>query len=156
MRTIYSAKTEGVVALTTATPKSILGVSGPAQFGVDLLGFRVGFDGVTASAVPVVVELIQCTFATNPPGTASTSSTVNQEAGRTVTPGFTAAHNWSSEPTATTTVIDEWLLTPNGGLVFVELPDYRTPDAPVSQGFVIRCTAPANVNVRGTIRFGRC
>jgi len=151
----YTASTESAVALAAATAKSVLGIAAPAQFGVDLKKLRVAFDGVTASAVPVLIELCYATFATNGPGTNSTSATVDQVYGRTITAGFTAAKNWSAEPTVLT-VIDEWLLTPVGGLVIYDFPLGDTPDTAVSNGFVLRCTAPAIVNVRGTLWFERC
>lgn len=154
MKVGYATSTESAVALAAATAKSILGIRGNAAFGVDLLGFRVGFDGVTASAVPVLVELCYATFATNPPGTNSTSATVDTLYGRQVTHGFTAAKNWSAEPTVLTP-LDEWLLTPNGGLVIKDIPRDRTPDSAFSEGFVLRCTAPAIVNVRGSFQFER-
>lgn len=151
----YSTSTEGAVALSAATAKSILGVNAPAQFGVDLKKFRVAFDGVTSSAVPVLVELCYSTFATNVPGTSSTSTTVDQVYGRAITAGFTAAKNWSGEPTSLTP-IDEWLLTPAGGLVIYDFPLGDTPDSAVSNGFVLRLNAPATVNVRATMFFERC
>lgn len=151
----YTTSTEGAVALSAATAKSILGVAAPAQFGVDLKKFRLAFDGTTASAVPVLVELCRATFASNAPATNSTSTTVDQVYGRAITAGFTAAKSWSAEPTVLTP-IDEWLLTPNGGAVFYDFPLGDTPDCDVSNGFVIRCNAPAAVNVRGTLWFERC
>lgn len=153
--TAYKAGTEGAVALAAATAKSVWGVSGTSGFGVDLQKLRIGFDGVTASAVPVLVELCYATFATNAPGTNSTSATVTQTLGRTITPGFTAAKNWTTEPTVLT-VLDDWLLTPAGGLVLYDWPLGTSPDSAVSQGFVVRCTAPAIVNVRVSGHFGRC
>ena len=154
MKTGYGCNTESAVALAAATAKSILGVKGNAAFGVDLLGFRVGFDGVTASAVPVLIELCYATFATNSPGTNSTSVTVDTQYGRAVANGMTAARSWSAEPTVLTP-LDEFLLTPNGGLVIVNLPRDRTPDTAVAEGFVLRCTAPAIVNVRASMFFER-
>lgn len=151
----YSVSTTAAVALVAATAKSILGVSAPAQFGVDLKKYRVSFDGVTASAIPVLVELCYSTFATNAPGTASTTRTPAQVYGRAITTGFTAASNWTSEPTVLT-VLDQWTLTPNGGLVIYDIPLGDTPDSAVSQGFVIRCTAPAAVNVTADLWFERC
>ena len=153
--TAYKAGTEGAVALSAATAKSVWGVAGTSGFGVDLTKLRIGFDGVTASAIPVLVELCYATFATNPPGTNSTSATVTQTLGRTITPGFTAAKNWTTEPTVLT-VIDDWLLTPAGGLVILDVPLGTSPDSAVSQGFVVRCNAPAAVNVRVSGHFGRC
>lgn len=150
----YGTSTEGAVALSAATTKTILGVNAPAQFGVDLKKIRIGFDGVTASAAPVVVELCYSTFATNAPGTASTSTTIDQIYGRTITAGFTGAKNWTTEPTVLT-VIDEWLLTPVGGLVIFDFPLGDTPDSGVSNGFALRCTAPASVNARAAFWFER-
>lgn len=154
MKTGYSCNTEAAVTLGAATPKTILGVQGNAAFGVDLLGYRVGFDGVTASAVPVLVELCYITFATNPPGTNSTLVTVDTIYGRAVASGLTAARNWTVEPTVVTP-LDEYLLTPNGGLVIKDIPRDRTPDSAFSQGFGLRLTAPAGVNVRATMTFER-
>jgi len=153
----YAVTTEGAVALSTTT-KSILGVKSgatTANFGVDLIGIRVAFDGTTAGATPVRVELCAASFATNPPGTSSTSVTVRQRYGRLAGTGFTAARNWTSEPTVLT-VLDEWLLTPNGGLVIYDWPLGTSPDSPLGEGFVIRCTADAAVNVRATMYFERC
>ncbi|HEY9367012.1 hypothetical protein [Streptomyces sp.] len=151
----YSIVTGGAVALSAATAKSVLGVKSHANFGLDLKKFKVGFDGVTASAVPVLVELCYATFATNSPGTASTSVTPAQIYGRSVTVGATAAKTWTTEPTVLT-VVQEWLLSPNGGLVFYDFPLGDTPDSAVSEGFVIRCTAPAIVSVRASMEFERC
>lgn len=151
----YSTSTEGAVALSAGTAKSILGVSAPSTFGCDLKKFRVAFDGVTSTAVPVLIEMCYSTFATNAPGTNSTSTTVDQVYGRSVTAGFTAARNWTTEPTALT-AIDEWLLTPTGGLVVYDFPLGDTPDSAVSNGFVLRLNAPATVNVRASLWFERC
>lgn len=151
----YTASTGTAVPLVAATAKSVIGVSAPATFGVDLKKLRVSFDGITAGAAPVLVELCYATFATNAPGTASTSLTVQQVYGRSITPGFTAARAWTAEPTVLT-AIDNWLLTPTGGLVVYDIPLGDTPDSAVSQGFVIRCTAPANVNFQGALWFERC
>lgn len=150
----YSCTTEGAVALAAATAKSVIGVASTADFGTDLKKYRVGFDGVTASAVPVLVELCYATFATNGPGTNSTATTVRQEYGRVLTAGFTTATNWTTEPTVLT-VIESYLLTPNGGTILYDYPLGDTPDSAFSQGFVVRCTAPAIVNVRASLVFER-
>ena len=73
----YSIRTTAAVALSAATAKTVLCVITPAQFGIDLKKVRVGFDGVTASAVPVLCELMTSTLATNStPGTGNTTGTV--------------------------------------------------------------------------------
>lgn len=151
----YSVITTAAVALTAATAKCILGVKSHANFGLDLTYVQVSFDGVTASAVPVLVELCYCTFATNSPGTASTTRTPSQKYGRVIAVGATAASAWTTEPTVIT-VQDEQLLTPNGGLVKWRESLGTSADCAVSEGFVIRCTAPATVNVRATMEWERC
>lgn len=154
-KTRYSIQTGAAVALSAATAKTVLAVIAPAQFGVDLVNYEVSFDGVTASAVPVLVEICYSTFATNStPGTANVAGTVVQTAGRAITAGFTGFYASTSEPTVLT-AFDSYTITPNGGTV---IRDYNgsTPDSAVSNGFVIRCTAPAAVNVRATMLFERC
>jgi hypothetical protein len=154
MKTGYGTNTEGAVALAAGVAKTIIGVKGGAAFGVDWIGYEIGFDGVTASAVPVLVELCYCTWATNSPGTNSASTTIDSLYGRGVASGMTAAKSWSAEPTVITP-FREFLLTPNGGLIIKDFPRDRTPDSAVAEGFCIRGNAPANVNVRGGMFFER-
>lgn len=151
---IYSIITGGAVALSAATAKTILGAKAHANSGLQLSALRLGFDGVTASAVPVLVELCYCTWATNSPGTASTSVTPAQKSGRVLTAGFTAAKTWTTEPTVLT-VLDEWLITPNGGLALLDIPLGNEYDSALAEGFALRLTAPAAVNVRATMDLSR-
>lgn len=146
----YSCTTEGAVALSAATAKTILGVKAHANSGLQLKGFMVAFDGVTGSAVPVLVELCYCTWATNSPGTNSTNIGENQVYGRSLTAGFTGGKTWSSEPT-TITVLREFLLAPDKGVIAYQFPLGQEPDCALAEGFVIRCNAPASVNVRATM-----
>lgn len=151
----YSAVVAADSSLSAATAKSIIGVVAPSSFGVSVQGFQVSFNGVTASAVPALVELCRATFATNGPGTNSTSTTVQQDRGRAITAGFTAAYSWTTEPTVLT-VIETFLITPNAGSLLYDYPLEREPDCDVSNGFVLRVTAPATVSARATLKFGRC
>jgi hypothetical protein len=93
----WSIVTGGAVALSAATAKSILGAKAHANGSLDLQKAIVAFDGVTASAVPVLVELCYATFATNGPGTNSTSVTPSAAYGRQTTVGWTAAKTWTTE-----------------------------------------------------------
>jgi len=151
----YSAMTGAPVGLVAATSKVILGLKGHANFGLDLTKARVGYDGVTASAVPVLVELCYITWATQPPGTLSTTVTPVQTYGRVTAAGFTAARDWSTTQPTTVTPIDEILLDPNKGLLVYDFPLGTSPDSAVAEGFGYRCTAPAAVNVRGTFHCER-
>ncbi len=145
----YSAATGAAVATGTAL-KTIMSVIAPAQFGVDLKKIHMGFDGVTASAVPILVELWSATT----DGT-GTSGTVNQVYGRSITAGFTTKYNYTAEPT-TLTLLDSWTLTPNGGTLFYDWPLGDTPDCAVSNLMCLRTTAAATVNCRATMWFERC
>lgn len=151
----YYCSTEGAVALAAATVKTVLGVKAHANSGLLLKKVSIGFDGVTASAVPVYWELASCTWATNSPGTNSTSTTPRQSSGRVLTAGFTSGKTWTSEPT-TIVSIEDPLLTPNGGLVMYDWPLGTEWESALAEGFVLRCTAPAIVNVRAVFKVSRC
>jgi hypothetical protein len=154
---IYSVNTQGAVALAAGTAKTALFVLAPSGHGMALKKWRIGFDGVTASAIPVFWEVNYLTGATNStPGTGNTSqsSSVVQTSGRVIASAFLAGSACTSEPTVQTN-IDADLLTPNGGLIIYDFPLGDEPDAAVSQGFCIRLTAPAVVNVRVSMFFKR-
>lgn len=148
----YSLVNAAAVALVAATAKTVLSVIAPAQFGVDLKKVRFGTDGVTASALPILVELCRSTQAGA--GTSGTAVTVNQAYGPAITAGFTGGSNFSAEPTALT-VLESWLVDPNKSTVLYDYPLGDTFDTAVSQAMVVRCTAPAAVNVRVTMVFER-
>ena len=82
------------------------------NLGIDLKGFWIDFDGVSSSEKPVLVEVCTATFATNAPGTNSTTVTVQRQYGKLANTGFAAARNWTSEPT-TLVVIDAFALDPH-------------------------------------------
>ena len=154
--TLYVAPAAATVALSAAVAKSVIGVSGAADFGIDLRKIHYGFDGVTAANIPVSVELCYATFATNAPGTSSTAITPTAVGGRSLAAtGFLAASNWTVEPTVLT-VIDAWTVSPNGTSIAYDFAGFGdTPDSAFSQGFVIRINAPQAVNVRPTLWFAR-
>lgn len=153
---VYSIVPGAAVALSASATKTVLGVKAHANSGIALLGVTIGFDGVTASWAPVLCELAYCTWATNSPGTNSTSVTPLQTGGRVLTAGFTAARNWTAEPT-TITVFDELLVPADKGLVKYDIPLGLEPDSALAEGFVIRCITAASVtpNFRGSMRVKR-
>jgi hypothetical protein len=147
----------GSVALAAATAKTVMFVLGSSDHGVELKKFRIGFDGVTSSAVPVLWELNYLTAATNSvPGTGNTSATasIQQSYGRTIANSFLAGINCTAEPTVQANA-DANLLTPNGGLLPYDYPWAESPDSAAAQGFCLRLTAPAVVNVRVGMWFER-
>lgn len=151
MRASYSIVTPADVALAAATAKTVLGVRSGAAFGLDLRKYSIAFNGVTASAVPVLIEL--CSWSSAATGT-STAATAVQTAGRAIVHGTTGGYNFTVEPTVLV-VLKSFLLTPNGGLVIEEFAPDAGFDNDVSAGFAIRCTAPAIVSLRATLEFSK-
>lgn len=153
-QTLYSINTSSAVALSAATAKSILGIQGASDFGIDLKKIRVAFDGVTAANTPVLIELCSSTVATAGTSTAATAVAV---AGRqNAATGFVGAQNYTVEPTVLT-VIDQYMFTPNGGSFIYDFQDVGdTPDTALAQGLVLRLNAPQAVNCRAALWFGRC
>lgn len=128
-----------------------LNVLPPAGHGLSLTEFGISFDGVTASAVPVLVEIGTGTQAVAGTGAASPPTPV-QVRGRTTTgQAPTSAHNFTAEPTVQT-VLRQWLISPNGGLFVYPLPLGREIECDSSGGtakaLFARVTGAATVNSR--------
>lgn len=140
----------GAIALSAATAKSIVSVYNAANALHRITELSVSFDGVSASAVPVLVELCSATAATT--GT-RTTGTVVQTRGPTRTAQSSGFYNYTAEPTVLT-VHRRWLVPAFMGLLIVQFPLGREPERILSSGgTVIRCTAPAAVNVRAYMEF---
>lgn len=140
-------------ALVAATAKTLVNlIAGASQVPIPC-EMSIGFDGVTASAVPVLVDMGYSTQAGA--GTPGTSPTPTLIRGRGAA-GSTAAVDYSAEPTALT-AFKHWLLTPNGGLLILQMPLGREPQGDASGGankaVFLRANAPANVNARGYLEF---
>lgn len=146
----YVAQTEGAVALSAATAKTVLNVIAGANKGFKISELSFGFDGVTASAVPVLVELCRSTQAGAGTSTAVTPRFVSGNPA--ISCQATAAKNYSAEPTVLTP-IREWLLTPNSGTLIIPQPLGREFEPTAGQAIALRMTAPAAVNTRGYIEF---
>lgn len=145
----YTVESNGDIALTAATAKTVLNAIAAANGLLRIAEMGVSFDGVSVTAEPVTVELCSSTQATA--GT-STSHTIAQSRGPTRTVQGTAARNYTAEPTVLT-VLKRWLVHPQTGLV-VQSPLGREPEQTVTaDGLCIRCTAPANVNCQAYMEF---
>ena len=146
MAATYTVETAGDVALVAATAKTILSYINAANGIARVIELSVSFDGVTATAEPVTVELCSSTEATT--GTA-TSHTMAQTGGPTRTVQGTAKRAFSAEPTVLT-VLKRWLVPAFNGLFVLQFPLGREPEQVVTaDALVVRCTAPAAVNVQG-------
>lgn len=152
---LYNCPTGAAVALAAATAKTVIGVKAHANSGILLKKLKLSFDGVTATAIPVTVEIGYCTWATNGPGTNSTSVTPVQVNGRVLTAGFTAGKTWTSEPT-TITVVDSFTLAAFMGTAIYDIPLGDEYDSALGEGYVVRLTAAAIVNAWATLGVSRC
>lgn len=140
----YVIETTGDISLSAATAKTILSWLNAANALFRITEIEISFDGVSATAEPVTVELMSSTEATA--GT-STAHTIVQRGGPTRTAQGTAKRNFTAEPTALTCV-GRWLVHPQTGRgeklpLGREVEQITTADA-----MVIRCTAPATVNAQ--------
>lgn len=128
-----------------------LNVIAPAGHGLSLVEFGISFDGVTASAVPVLVEIGTGTQGAAGTGAASAPTPVLVRGRATGGSAPTEAHNFTAEPT-TQTVLRQWLVTPNGGLLIYPLPLGREIECDSSGGtakaLFARVTSAATVNSR--------
>jgi len=158
MRAEYEAHTSAAVALAAATTaKTIFGIKGDTGYALDLLKWWFTLDGVSASEKPIYIELCYCTWATNAPGTASTSETPNQVAGPRIAETFAAGRNWTSEPTVLTP-IEVFDYDPYKAYYGYDFSLGDSPDSANAEGFAVRMTIPsggAAVNARTGMRVAR-
>lgn len=141
----YTVESNGDIALTAATAKSVLSAINAANSLIKIVEIVASFDGTSATAEPVTVELCSSTEAGA--GTA-TSHTIAQVSGPTRTAQFTAKRNFTAEPT-TLTVLKRILVHPQTGIIW-QFPLGREPMQVVTaDALVLRCTAPATVNFQG-------
>lgn len=136
-----------------AAVHTLLMAIAPAGHGLRIVEFGISFDGVTASAVPVDVELVQSTQAGA--GTPGVSPTPVQIRGRaTGGQAPTAGSNYTAEPTVLTS-LGHYFVTPNGGLYVEQFGEEDGIESDSSGGTIkglgIRITPPAIVNVYGYI-----
>jgi uncharacterized protein YccT (UPF0319 family) len=144
MSDIYVASADQV-ALAAATAKTIMEVATPSTRTVRLISWSVEFDGVTATAVPVKVELLRASAVI----TGTTFTAVKYNDPNAPAALATARHTATAEGTVTDQ-IEVHRVPPTSGIV-IQYPLGREPEAPISNALRIRCTAPAIVNATVTM-----
>jgi hypothetical protein len=138
-----------IFAAGTAVHTDLVAIA-PAGHGLSLTEAAVSFDGVTASAVPVYMEL--CTSTQAGAGTGGTAPTIAQVRGRSTSGSApTASGSHTAEPTVLVRV-RSWYVSPNGGLFVYPLPLGREIECDSSagtiKGLAMRSTPPAAVNLQ--------
>lgn len=137
--TVQYLITNGSQALTAATAKTVIEASTTANVPCEWIALDITFDGVTASAVPVRVDI--CTYAATGTGTAYTPKRLGQAVGTAQT---TSKINDTVEPT-TPVILMSWFIPPTSGQLY-QWPLGRELFHNVSTVQGIRLTAPAGVN----------
>jgi hypothetical protein len=147
--------TAGAAALAAATAKTLVMITASTANQPAVIEIGISFDGVTASAVPVLVELVS--------GTATTTGTVVAQTPKQL-------RGWPSQGSQTTGQITitaeptvqlvnrKWNVTPNGGLFALQFPLGREPTGIVTattdaKTWSIRATSPAIVNAHAYLEF---
>jgi hypothetical protein len=139
------------VALTASTAQTVAGISAATNVVVQVTEVSFSFDGATSSNAPAVCEWDQNTFATNGPGTNSTSVTPSKkDTGRGETIQATAAKHWTTEPTVLT---QQWPIDIgqyNG--VYHYIHPFASPFIIIGgKGGSLKINSPNNVNTSGKI-----
>jgi hypothetical protein len=137
----YTGKT-AAIALAAATAKTLLELTAGAADQVKIKEWWVEFDGVTATAVPVLVEVLR--FSATMTGTATPPDPVVKDMANGAAHS-TLKHNATSEGTAGVVLYRHNVPPTSGKHVLIPLGDEIV--VPLSGMIGIRCTAPAIVNV---------
>jgi len=145
----YAVASAGAFTSSGASPQTAIGVGtvGVTDFIINMLGYSLWMGG-TAGAAGAPVRIFSCTFATNPPGTASTNSAPVQRSGRVIAAtNITGAVNWTTEPTVKTYIETPGDLQPfGGGQRFDESPDLaRSLDFALASGYGVEVNTAAAV-----------
>lgn len=146
---IFSVSVDAI-ALVAATAKTVLEIATPSTTGIVPLAWWVEFDGVTASNIPVKVEVGRFSAAVT---TASsvTPAKVNY-GGNAIASQCTVKHSATVEGAGTASDVEIHRIPPTSGLIWLESLGMEWAQG-VSGFWRIRCTAAAAVNVTFGIRF---
>lgn len=137
----FIVDTEGEIALTAATAKTVLQVVAPSNHKVIVKRWGVFFDGTSPTAEPVQVRLLRQTTA----GTMS-SATPRKLGTDSETIQSTAQKTATVEPTAGDVLMPIEVHPQQG---YAEILPYGDEYEIAGGGRIgIECTAPAGVNVR--------
>ncbi len=152
MSAAYSVVTATPFSMATGAKTALLAIS-PAGHGLALVAFEVSFDGVTASAVPALVEIVQSTQATT--GTSGVAPTITQIRGRLTTGSApTGGSNYTAEPTVLTRIA-AFYVPQFMGLFTIQLPLGREFEIDSSGGTIkaigLRINTSATVNFVGRL-----
>lgn len=140
---LYIARIDPEAVATAATETLVQIVTGSTR-AVRVKEWGVSFDGTSASATPILVDLLRQTTA----GTSS-SLTIVQSDPTAPAPISTALQDFSAEPTAGDVLWSEYI-TPAGGFDRVQLPLGEEIVVDVSSRIGLRVVVPSGSNCNAT------
>ena len=154
---IGGTATAGASALAGSTAKTVVLLLAASANQMAITEIGVSFDGVTASAVPVLVELVSGTAGGAGTPRATLASGKQLRGWPAQASATTCGDTYSAEPT-TQLVNRKWLVSPNGGLFVEQFPLGREPTGIITAAtdaktWSLRLTAPAAVNCHAYIEF---
>lgn len=146
---LYSASADAVAL--TAARKTVIQVATPAAIAIDIVGIDITFDGVSASAVPVLVTLERQASA----GTGGVALTAGWGP-NPIDPSVPATTctvlkgPWATTEPVLTSVYKAWRISPTSGLSYL-FPLGQEPKVPASSWVALTVTPAAAVNATATI-----
>jgi hypothetical protein len=143
----YTATTEGEIASGTAV-KTLVSVFATADCKPLVYEWGVSFQGVSATAEPVLVRLVRLT-ANDGTSTAGTPKPAKADAPATIP--VTCRKNYTAEPTKGDELFAEFI-HPQGGIVMqYPLGREKEIDSATTAGIGVEVTAAASVDARAHI-----
>lgn len=132
---------------TSTSLKTIVEVKAPSATDLIVNGIAVSFDGVTATDVPITVELVT----TDGDGTGTSLTPVNEDRRAANTCAATAKYSFSAE-SASPVVLGRWKIHPQGGAL---IRDFGHGELVIlrAKAVAIRVTAGVSINAAASIRF---
>lgn len=135
------------VALVGAARKTVLQVATPSTQDITVVAYSISFDGVSATAEPVVVDLVETDVAATVTSLTPTKySDPNAPASLCVGGTSATGYNASAEGSIAAVRILETIEVPPTSGVVIQFPLGREPGVGVSKFLRLRALAAAAVN----------
>lgn len=147
---IYTANNTADVALVAATAKTVIQLATAATRRLWLKEAQISFKSITATDVPVLVQLRRQSTA----GTATAISSANIAPDVEGHPtALTGANEAATVEPTTGVLVKEWYITPIGGVLVYQLPLGDEIEMAVSSFLGLVVTAPQTESCRAYLKF---
>ena len=144
---IYTLSNSADVALAAGVAKTVIQLGTPSTRRAWLKEAGIGFKSVTATDVPVLVQLCRQSTAGTATGLTSAPDVEGHPAGL-----VTGKENATVEP-ATGVIVKEWYITPIGGQLVYQLPLGDEIESAISSFLGLVVTAPGIQNLRAYLKY---